>query len=84
MPAFARPNSAAFALGQYFNFEIAAKTFVLALPDTLPAPFATRDTVAVETPASRATSFTVQDTLFRPADACILVSLQFENKGFVS
>src|ERR1700691_3506608 len=35
------------------------KTLVLVLPDTMLPPLTTRDTVAVETPASLATSFTV-------------------------
>jgi hypothetical protein len=46
-------------LGQYCKLEIAVNTFALFSPDTLPAPFATRDTVAIETPANLATSFIV-------------------------
>jgi hypothetical protein len=46
-------------LGQYCNVEIVDITLSRILPDTLPAPLATRDTVAVETPASLAMSFIV-------------------------
>jgi hypothetical protein len=46
-------------LGKYCKLEIAFSTFVLVSSDTLPAPFATRDTVAVETRANLATSFIV-------------------------
>jgi hypothetical protein len=67
MPPFASPNSATCVLGQYCNSQIVAKTLVLILPFTLLAPFATRDTVAVETPASLATSFIVLDIIFSPA-----------------
>jgi hypothetical protein len=56
-------------LGQYCNCEIAANTLVLVSPDTLEAPFITRDTVAIETPASLATSLEVLDTVLRPIDA---------------
>jgi hypothetical protein len=38
---------------------MAVKTFVLDSSETLPVPLTTRDTVAVETPANLATSFTV-------------------------
>jgi hypothetical protein len=65
MPPFARPNSAACALGQYRNFETAFKTLILVLLDTLPAPLTTRDTVACETPESLATSLTVHGRTFR-------------------
>ncbi len=54
-----RPNSAAYVFGQYCNLEIAVRTFDLVVHDTYPASFTTRDTVAVETPASPATSLIV-------------------------
>ena len=50
-------------MGQYCNLELAVMPFVLVVLDTLGAPFTTRDTVAVETPASLATSFTVHDRI---------------------
>src|ERR1700728_639823 len=59
IPPFARPNSAACALGLNCNFETTLKTLFLVLVDTLLAPFTTRDTIADETPASLATSLTV-------------------------
>ena len=46
--------------------EIALSTFLLASRDTVPDPFTTRDTVAVETPASLAMSITVHDRTFLP------------------
>jgi len=46
-------------LGRNFNFEIAVVTVDLDFEDTLQLPFMTRDTVAVETPASLATSLIV-------------------------
>jgi len=60
----ARPSSAAYALGLYFNLEMAAKTFAFVMQETFAAPFTTRDTDAVETPASLATSFTVDGRRF--------------------
>jgi hypothetical protein len=48
-------------LGQYCSLETAANTFVLVLRDTVSEPFRTRDTVAVETPARRAMSLTVNE-----------------------
>jgi hypothetical protein len=67
IPPFARPNAAAYGLGQYRNLEMADKTLVCVSRDTRSELFKTRDTVAVETPASLATSFTVDDWLFIPA-----------------
>lgn len=52
--------------GLYFSSEIAAKTLDLELLDTIAAPFMTRETVAVETPAISATSLKVADTMFSP------------------
>jgi hypothetical protein len=68
-------------LGQYCNLEIAVKTFVLVSQDTLPAPFTTRDTVAVETPASLATSFTVHDRTLISVSASIIISSYLEGMG---
>lgn len=59
IPPFSRPSSAACAFGRYCTLDIAVKTFVLVLRETVPEPFTTRDTVAVETPASFAMSLTV-------------------------
>lgn len=64
MHAFDRPNSTACRLGRYCKCDTTPKTFVLASPDTLQAPFTTRETVAVETPASLATSFSVHARTF--------------------
>jgi hypothetical protein len=61
IPPFCRPSSAAWLLGQYCNLETAANTFFFVLRDTVPEPFTTRDTVAVETPARRAMSLTVKE-----------------------
>ena len=61
IPPFCRPSSAAWLLGQYCSLETAANTFVFVLRDTVPEPFTTRDTVAVETPARRAMSLTVKE-----------------------
>ena len=55
-PLLDRPNSAACALGQYCNVDIAAKTFILVSSVTLPVPFDTRDNVVAETSANLATS----------------------------
>jgi hypothetical protein len=60
-------------LGQYRNPEIAFNTFVFVLRDTIPDLFTTRDTVAVETPASLAMSFTVHDWTFRPKSAMVFL-----------
>jgi hypothetical protein len=45
------------------------------LRDTVPEPFTTRETVAVETPASLAMSVSVHDRTFRPASASFFISL---------
>jgi hypothetical protein len=66
MPPLPRLNSAASALGQYCNCEIAAKTLVAVLTETSAEPLITRDTVAVETPANLATSLMVQGIGFGP------------------
>ena len=47
-------------------------TFVLVVLDTSSAPFTTRDTVAVETPASLATSFTAHDRILPLVRAIII------------
>jgi hypothetical protein len=74
MPPPDRPNSTAEALGRNPNWEMAFMTFVLLSHDTLPAPFTTRDTVAVETPASLATSLIVLDRTFISVNALIASS----------
>ena len=71
MPPPPRPNSAADALGRYCNSEMAVKTIALFELDTLLIPFMTRDTVAVETQASLATSLIVYD--WTPMSANILL-----------
>ena len=53
-------------MAQYCKVEMALKTLVLVSQDTLRLPFATRDTVAVETPANLATSFIVPDITLSP------------------
>jgi hypothetical protein len=58
----------------YCNLEIAVKTFVFVVEDTLPAPFTTRDTDAVETSASLATSFIVHDPTLIRAGASTIIS----------
>jgi hypothetical protein len=56
-------------LGWYLSFEIALKTLLLVLLDTFASPFATRDTVVVETPAILATSFALDFMPLRSANA---------------
>jgi hypothetical protein len=75
---FPRPNSAAWLLGRYCSLAIALKTLVLVSADTAPVPFVTRDTVAVETPASRATSFAMWLTSFSSTAARAGVSSQLD------
>src|SRR4051812_40272626 len=53
----ARPLATAF--GRYPNRSITSETFFLVAGFTLGFPFTTRDTVAIETFASRATSYIV-------------------------
>ena len=65
IPLFPRPSSAAWLFGRYCEPEIALDTFFFASRDTAPDPLTTRDTVAVETPASLAISITVHDRTFR-------------------
>jgi hypothetical protein len=81
MPALDRPNSAACPLGRYCNRETAPNTFVFASQDTLQVPFTTRDTVAVETPASLATSLTVHARTSVSVDALIIVSIWLEGEN---
>jgi hypothetical protein len=81
MPPPARPNSAAEVLGQYCNVEMAVKTLALVRPDTFAAPFTTRDTVATETPASRATSFTVHGLACISGCSLISVPSHVEENG---
>jgi len=69
LPPFPRANSAAGVLGRYRNCETAAMTLAAVLPDTLLEPLVTRDTVAIETPASLATSHMVHGTSLGPARA---------------
>ncbi len=71
MPPPDLPNSDADALGRNCNFEIAFKTIDLLSQDTLPASFTTGDTVAVETPASLATSLIVHDRIFISVDVLV-------------
>ncbi len=59
IPPFARPNAAACPFGQYCSHETADRTLSFVTRDTLHEPFTTRETVAVDTRASLATSFTV-------------------------
>src|SRR5579863_7395253 len=59
IPPFARPNAAACRFGRYCRDKTTDNTRSLVSQDTLPVPFKTRETVAVETRASWATSFTV-------------------------
>ena len=69
MPMFLRANSAARTSGQYSNSEAASNTLAAVFPDTALEPLVTRDTVAIETPASLATSFIVLGTLLTPISA---------------
>jgi hypothetical protein len=50
---------------------MAVKTLVLIWLDTLPVPFTTRDTVAVETAARLATSFIVLDIILCPSGGMV-------------
>ena len=50
---------------------MAVKTLVLVSPDTLPVPFTTRDTVAVETAAKSATSLIVVDITLCPESGMV-------------
>jgi len=59
LPSLARASSAAWAFGKYFKAEAASRTLVFVFPDTLTEPLVTRETVAIETPASLATSLMV-------------------------
>ena len=59
LPSLTRASSAAYAFGKYFKAEAASRTLVFVFPDTLPEPLVTRETVAIETPASLATSLMV-------------------------
>src|SRR5260370_42190593 len=70
-----RFNSVACTFGRYCSRELAVKTLVLVSLDTLQLPFTTRDTVAVETTASLATSVAVLDTAFLSVDAFTSMSL---------
>jgi len=54
-----RANSEALRLGVYCSWSMAVITAVLAPGETVLLALMTRDTVAVETPASFAMSFTV-------------------------
>jgi hypothetical protein len=63
-PLFVRPSSMACRLGTYRNAEIAFITAILALADVRASPLRTRETVAVETPAFLAMSFTVDPLIF--------------------
>jgi hypothetical protein len=67
-------------VGGYCNRETAPNTFALASQDTLQVPFTTRDTVAVETPASLATSFTVHARTSVSVDKLIIVSIRLEGE----
>jgi len=69
MPLFLFASSEASTCGQYSNCDAARKTLAAVFPDTTLEPLVTRDTVAVETPASIATSFMVQGTLLAPSSA---------------
>jgi hypothetical protein len=58
----------AFSLGQNCRIEIADNTLCLVTLDTFVRSLMTRDTVAVETPAIRATSFTVDANSLTPGE----------------
>jgi hypothetical protein len=58
LKAAMKANSEALRLGVYFSWSIAVITAVLMLGETVLLALMTRDTVAVETPASFAMSFT--------------------------
>src|SRR5277367_3711823 len=66
IPPLARPSSLAWRFGRYFKAEIAASTASLVTEETFAEPFMTRDTVAVETPASFAMSLIVGGKLATP------------------
>lgn len=84
MPELARPNPTACALGENCNAVMAFRTFVLVAADTQLVRLTTRDTVAVETPARRATSLTAQDRCSIPAGVLVIVSSQFDRAETVS
>jgi hypothetical protein len=52
---------------------MALKTLALVSADTFSAPFTTRDTVAMETPASLATSFALLAMEFPPVFVSIFI-----------
>jgi hypothetical protein len=81
MPALDLPSSAACSLGRYCNRETASNTFVLASQDTLQTPFTTRETVAVDTPASLATSFTVDARTSVSVGTLIIASIGLEGEN---
>jgi hypothetical protein len=78
MPPPDRPSLAADSSGQKFNVAIAVITLAVVLFDTLSAPFTTLDTVAIETPAILATSFTVHERKFNSAKTSFIVSFYLE------
>ena len=63
--------------GSYPSVEMALSTFCLVSPDTLTLPFVTRETVAIDTPASVAMSLTVALTFILKQ-----VDLQVFNDSF--
>ena len=60
LPLFVRPSCFACRFGMYRSVDTASMTACRALSDVRGSPFKTRETVAVETPASCAMSFTVE------------------------
>jgi hypothetical protein len=81
MPELARPNPTACSLGENCNAVMAFRTFVLVASDTSLVPLTTRETVAVETPARRATSLTVKDRCSIPAGVLVIVILAIRQIG---
>jgi hypothetical protein len=67
MPAFFRANPAAYSFRQYRSREIASRTRTLLDEETICGSHSTRETVAVDTPAFRATSLTVHLVAWSPS-----------------
>lgn len=85
IPLFPRPSSAAWLFGRYCEPEIALNTFFLDSCDTAPDPLTTRDTVAVETPASLAMSITVHDRTFvLSIDMCRHLEIQPGTEQYIT
>ena len=78
-----RLNSLACGFGLCCNREIAFITLVLDSSETFVAPFVTRDTVVIETPASLATSLAVWDMAFCSVGESFDISSDLRGRSIV-